>query len=146
MLEGLLRRLEVATKISHQVAWEYAIQTSSLPLFIRERIISQLQYGENAKGEIMGIYSFATEQISGGKKKAGTPYTLEDTGFFYSTIEVFPNYSYISIFANGQKLNKNLIDVYGIEVIELNKKHMEELQSFFLKEYLSYARNTLQVD
>lgn len=29
------------------------------------------------------VYSSLTEVISGGKKKAGTPYTLEDTGDFY---------------------------------------------------------------
>lgn len=49
---------------------------------------SQLKRGVGADGEIIGRYSIATQSITGGRKKAGSPYTLKDTGFYYDSGEV----------------------------------------------------------
>ena len=35
-----------------------------------------------------GVYSATTEYLSKGRKKAGTPYTLFDTGEFFKSFEV----------------------------------------------------------
>lgn len=47
--------------------------------------LQRQQWGEGAdyKGRIIGFYKPATEELSGGIKKAGTPWTLDNTGDFW---------------------------------------------------------------
>ena len=44
--------------------------------------------GVDSDGNIIGTYSFATEQITDGEKKAGEPYTLLDTGKYHESFRV----------------------------------------------------------
>lgn len=43
---------------------------------------SQWDKGEDRDGQILGVYSRATEILSGGAKKEGEPFNLKDTGAF----------------------------------------------------------------
>ncbi len=51
----------------------------------------QWQKGQDSKGKIIGTYSQKTEEITGGRKQAGTPYTLFDTGDFYDKTGILVN-------------------------------------------------------
>jgi hypothetical protein len=50
----------------------------------------QWKKGLDAHGVILGLYSMGTEAIN-PNKKAGTPFTLFDTGDFYEQTHVFGN-------------------------------------------------------
>ncbi len=49
----------------------------------------QWEKGENQEGQIIGYYKKLTEILSGGRKKEGEPYTLEDTGAFYKNLLIY---------------------------------------------------------
>jgi len=44
--------------------------------------------GVDEDGDLLGVYSFTTEILSKGRKKAGTHYTFLDTGQFYQSIYI----------------------------------------------------------
>lgn len=79
---------------------------------------SQLKRGLNKDGDIIGLYSIATERYSGGKKKAGTPYTLKDTGFYYDSHEVIAALDGFTIVADS-KTNKK-VDFLKVHNIDAN--------------------------
>lgn len=49
----------------------------------------QWKRGEDFEGNILGVYSRETELISNGRKKAGEPFNLFDTGDFYRNTKLF---------------------------------------------------------
>tara|TARA_R100001443_G_C3305627_1_gene166425 strand:- start:14 stop:505 length:492 start_codon:yes stop_codon:yes gene_type:complete len=73
-----------------------------------------------------GVYSATTEYLSGGRKKAGTPYTLFDTGEFFNSFEVMYEGDGILIDADPIKKNSsgaidtNLFEEYGEKILGLN--------------------------
>jgi hypothetical protein len=73
-----------------------------------------------------GVYSATTEYLSGGRKKAGTPYTLFDTGEFFKSFEVMYEDDGILIDADPIKKNSsggidtNLFEEYGEKILGLN--------------------------
>jgi len=146
MLEGLTQMLGRAKTVNNNDAWDYAFKNNySISNKIKEWILEQLDKGKDANNEIIGTYSFATERISNGRKKYNDPYNLKDTGKFRASIVVVPGKLKIDIFANGQKRGKNLIDEYGVEIIELMESNLEKLREIILKEYQNYAWNVLQL-
>jgi hypothetical protein len=141
---GLIKKLDRISKLTEQEVWNYAVQSEQIKRNIIKWVNDQLDAGLNADDKIIGIYTLATQKISKGRKKAGTPYNLEDTGMFRESIGVIPNEQYIAIVANGQKLDENILDKYSIRVIELNEKHLNLLRAFILNEYQIYVRHLLQ--
>lgn len=80
--------LEKALIIDEGQAWIEAI-TPSLQRQILEEWIKGDQLfnkGVDEDGDVLGFYTKTTEKLSGGRKKAGTRYTLFDTGQFYRSI------------------------------------------------------------
>ncbi len=59
--------------------------------------------GTDIDGNVIGYYSYVTELISKGKKQEGTPYTLNDTGYFYDSFKIDVFNDYIVIDADGAK-------------------------------------------
>jgi len=86
-----------------------ALVTEGLPT-------SQLKQGIGADGNIIGLYSLATEFITGGQKKAGTPFTLKDTGFYYDSHEVVAFIGGFTIVADPVTIYEgNFLDRLGID-------------------------------
>lgn len=140
-VKGLLTR---AKALNERDAWNYAVTNNfAISNKIKDWLIEQLDDGYNGKGEIIGIYSFATEIISKGRKKAGDFYDLNDKGIFRASIVVVPKLFVISVFANGKKADEDIIQKYGVEVIQLMKKNKVKLKEIILNEYLKYIRKTL---
>ena len=146
MLEFIVNRLRIATELSEVNAWRYATSSKVVQTKIREWILKQLDEGIDADEKIIGIYTYATEQLSAGRKKAGDPYDLDDTGLFRSTIGSYATDEMIIVVANGQKLGENIIDKYTVRIIELTKENTALLKDFILNEYLIYIRNVLQIN
>jgi len=100
-------------------------------------------------GERLGFYSFATEHLSGGRKKQGEPINLNDTGAFWESWKVFINGSQIEIDAdpikeNPNKKDTNLFEQYGIDVLGLTEKNLQVLIDEAFKQYIEwYQRNIL---
>lgn len=74
-----------------------------------------------------GVYSALTETISGGKKKAGDPYTLEDTGAFYKSFKITPEKTAIVIDANPTKETTDLFKEYGENILGLTDENLQLL-------------------
>jgi hypothetical protein len=106
---------------------------------------SQLfEQGVNSLGRIIGTYSPATESISRGRKRAGQPYTLLDTGEFYDSFEIVnvqPNY--FTIWADGNKEDENLFEKYGNEILGLTEQSIERLTQMILPEIIFLTKKQI---
>jgi hypothetical protein len=144
MLDGIKSMLQRASTLNLNDAWQYAVLNNyHISNKIKEWIIEQLEDGVNEDGQIIGTYSFATEIITNGRKRAGEPYDLNDTGFFRGSIIIVPSTVQINVYANGQKQNENILDKYSLKVIGLIEENKEKLKEIILTEFLKYAQNTL---
>lgn len=99
--------------------------------------------GINALGKILGVYSYATEFLSGGRKRAGDPYTLNDTGEFWDSFSVQVFQGHITIDADGQKDDKNLLDEYGIDILGLTDENLQLLINEAKQYYIEYYKSIL---
>lgn len=57
----------------------------------------QLSKGRDINNRTVGFYSYATQKITRGRKKAGTPFTAQDTGAFFRGF-------YLEVFEDGFRL------------------------------------------
>ena len=98
--------------------------------------------GIDAKGNILGTYSIATEKIN-PLKVAGTPYTLEDSGEFFQsiTIQIFRDYFLIN--GDGDKDNVNLFDKFGDDILGLTPENLDKLKILLTENAVNYARKIL---
>jgi hypothetical protein len=142
---------EYATRIKNQKGQE----DKTFKLVLDNKLIKELiiflntddQLGDdriNSLGEQLGFYSFVTEQLSGGKKKAGEPFNLRDTGDFWESWRVFIGSGNIIIDADPNKEDTNLFDEYGIDVLGLTDMNLQVLIDEALEQYIFwYQRNIL---
>lgn len=101
--------------------------------------------GVDGKGEVIGYYSYATELITKGRKRQGDPYTLEDTGAFYASMEVEITDSLLYVTGNGRKGNDNLYTKYGDYITTLTDGNVEKLKEIINQKIIDYVRKVLQV-
>lgn len=104
--------------------------------------------GEDSLGNLLPTYSRVTELISGGKKKAGTPFTLKDTGDFYKTFFVTVNSNGdFDINANTLKADNGQItdleDIASPFIIGLSNESKEKLSRFLVSIIQELTRKTL---
>lgn len=97
----------------------------------------QLRVGLQANGLSLPSYSFATQIISGGQKRAGTPYTLFDTGEFYRSFDLLVTGAFLQINADTQKPDKDLQE-YG-ELLGLT----EQSRAVLIEDVIPVMRATL---
>ena len=89
----------------------------------------QLDIGIDGDGDIIGVYSVATEMITEGEKKAGDKFNLLDTGEFRNSIKTRvikdTNGYGIGIDADPEKEGgDNLFDLYGERIINLTNDNL----------------------
>lgn len=98
--------------------------------------------GTDINGKVIGRYTVNTEIMSGGEKRAGTPYTLKDTGDFYNSWVVKVTPDYIEIDADGQK---EFIDwgADSIGAVGLSDDNMKSLFLFLIPTLISIFRRGL---
>lgn len=93
---------------------------------------------QDVYGKAIGFYSKATEEISGGRKQEGTPFTLYDEGVFLPTIYARVDNDSIFFGATDPKLDDiftNLLsrDIFGLRDEDLEKVIAEKFSPFFLE-------------
>ena len=101
--------------------------------------------GVDTDGNIIGTYSFATELITDGEKKAGEPFDLKDTGKFHESFRVDVTTGGITITSDPIKVDPvegtiNLFDKLDNHKIEgLTDENLQALidfsREFFINDY-----------
>lgn len=105
--------------------------------------------GVDSDGNIIGTYSFATEFMSNGLKKAGEPFTLHDTGQFYNSFRVVVRKGEITITADPMKTNaqggtENIYEKFGNFRIEgLTEENLEAVRKFCVEYYQKWFRKNV---
>lgn len=125
-------------------AWLYAMddetQNEILSLIKIDQLLSQ---GIDKDGDVIGLYSEATEAIN-PEKVAGTPYTLFDTGEFYNSMTVDVYNDSIVINADPVKSPEdNLFELYGTGIIGLTEENVGKLRELVKKKYIEYYKKSL---
>ena len=98
----------------------------------------QLFEGKNTKGDIIGVYSKATEEFYGGReqgKYAGDPYNFKDTGDLFKAFEIDFHDGKLNIFSTDSKvpLLKQKYEKGGGKLFGLTVEHEEELNYDLIK-------------
>jgi len=101
--------------------------------------------GIDETGKVIGYYSRKTEQLD-SRKKAGSHYTMNDTGDFINSIVAEVSADLFTINADGQKPFVNLFDKYGDGIIGLTSDNLENLKILLTEKFIQYARRILQLD
>jgi len=83
--------------------------------------------GIDAEGQSLGIYQPFTIAIKREKGQPVNRVTLKDTGDFYKTWDVRVENGDIIIEADGDKDDKNLMDVYGEDIVGLTQENLQIL-------------------
>lgn len=149
-LGQLLKRVKV---LKDAIAWIKAIDTKEKQLIIKA-IHEQLQGSIDEDGKELfsrktqrGYYSEMTEQITRGKKKAGDPYNLEDTGDFYRSMFVEVALDSFIVDGNAQKSPKdNLFVDFGDGIVGLTPLNLDKLVKRLTIKYIEYVREILQIN
>lgn len=109
-------------------------------------VIEQLdKKGVNELDQVIGLYSRRTEEID-PRKKAGTPYTLNDTSAFINSIAVQVGNDFFTVNGNGQKSNTNLFERYGDGIIGLTPDNLAIVKEMLKDKFINYVRKSLQVN
>lgn len=109
-------------------------------------VIEQLdKKGVNELDQVIGLYSRRTEEID-PRKKAGTPYTLNDTSAFINSIAVQVGNDFFTVNGNGQKSNTNLFEKYGDGIIGLTPDNLAIVKEMLKDKFIEYVRESLQVN
>ena len=91
--------------------------------------------GIDSEGNVIGFYSEATEAIN-PEKKAGTPFTLRDSGQFYESYDIFVTENEIILDAErdfpdaGAGEPQDIIAKFGIDIIGLTDENHNKTIDF----------------
>lgn len=91
-----------------------------------------------------GVYSKTTELLSGGKKKAGTPYDLNDTGDFLKGFFLKIEQDRV-LFSSKDKKTQLLIEDFG-DIFGLTEEDLKAvIQKKILPFFISNIRENLRI-
>ena len=106
--------------------------------------------GVDEDDKLLGVYSITTQILSGGRKKAGSHYTLFDTGQFYRSIftRVLSESLFIDAdFAEMPDQNWwNENNLNEEKILGLTDENLEKFKTEIAKGYLEYTRRILGID
>ena len=134
-------QLRKVNLLSERVFWRKAFSDPAfrnyiLDLIRNDQLFSQ---GIDSDGDIIGYYSEWTEMMN-PDKRAGTPYTLKDTGEFYESMIIYIYDNLIEIDADPIKKNDkgeetNLFFEYGENIIGLTDENTEKVALILADKY-----------
>lgn len=108
-------------------------------LIVRMNTVDQIEVeGIDTEGNIIGIYSFATEFITQGRKQEGEPFDLKDTGEFLASWVVTVRTAEIIIQTNPFKIDPiggtiNLFEkLNNFKIVGLTDENQEKFNEFAL--------------
>jgi len=132
--------------LSDSVAWVEAHTPQLRSKIVKEWIQEdQLKGGGiDSEGQVIGFYSEATEFISRGRKSAGDPYDLDDTGSFYRSMFVRVLIDRIEIEFNSGKMDDQLW--WDDNIVNLTDENLQKYIDEIKENYGKYVRKILGVD
>lgn len=122
-------------------------------LIIKFNTRDQIQVqGIDTEGNIIGVYSFATEVITGGRKQEGEPFDLTDTGAFIDSWKVNVGTGEILILTNPKKYDPILettIDLFekldNFKIVGLTDENQSKFNEFAKRLFINdYKRRFIQ--
>jgi hypothetical protein len=138
--------VERFTKLNEVDAWIQSFDADLEDEIWKLIVIEQLdKKGIDDQGDIIGVYSRKTEEID-PRKKAGTPYTLNDTSAFINSLAVQVGNDFFTTNANGQKDNTDLFKKYGDGIIGLTPDNLTIVKEMLKDKFIEYVREILQVN
>jgi hypothetical protein len=138
-------RMRKALILQEAIAWIEANNQSVLDEIIKMIQEDQLKgSGVDSEGAVIGYYSPATEMLSMGRKRAGDPYTLEDTGEFFRSMYVTVLMD--SIVINGDYGKMQDQDWWRNEILGLTDENLEKYSEKIREGFIKYARKVLEID
>jgi hypothetical protein len=90
---------------------------------------SQWDEGKDGDGNLLGLYSKATEILSFGRKKAGTPYNIFETGETRRNLYLFPEKKGDSLLFNFDTKSAampDLLQLIGNRLLGLAPKNQDK--------------------
>jgi hypothetical protein len=141
----LYRVVKALAQLDEDLVWLDTVDSDEFKAQFVAWIHEQLQEGEDGDGEIMGLYSAATEAIN-PEKIEGTPYTLKDTGDFYNSMFLVAMVDELILEADADKDDDvNLYEEYGNAITKLNDENFQLLKERLKEGYKAYIRRLLSV-
>jgi hypothetical protein len=144
-------QLRKVNLLSERVFWRTAFNDPSFTNYILDLIRNDQLFtkGIDETGEIIGYYSEWTEMMN-PEKKAGTPYTLKDTGAFYESMIIYIYDNLIEIDADPIKKNEkgeetNLFYEYGEGIVGLTDENMEKVTTILADKYRQQIIQVLSI-
>lgn len=144
-IEQQLQRIRL---LSENKAWFDTFTTATKNEILNWVKIDQLtNEGVDKFGNIIGFYSFATQLITDGRKRAGDPFDLNDSGEFYRSMFISVFLDSIVIDAGSQtyaEMQKQ--DWFSNSILGLTDENFEKLKSKVLESYQKHIREVLQIN
>jgi hypothetical protein len=127
------------------MAWMESNSTAVTNEVIRMIQQDQLKRsGVDENNVVIGLYSEVTDMITQGRKEAGTPYTLEDTGVFFRSMYV--KVLMDSIIIDGDYAKMQDQDWWRNEILGLTDENLDKYSEKIKEGFIRYARKILEVD
>ena len=101
------------------------------------------EHGVNKFDQIIGLYSPETEAIN-PTKRAGTPFTLKDTGAFYQSMFITVLKDSILINADASIMQDQ--SWWNVDILGLNEQNLEIYAQQIKMKYIKYARKVLGIN
>lgn len=137
-----------ARLLSASVAWLESLDPATRRFIIemiqRDQLTAE---GVDEDGDVLGLYSRATELLSGGKKKEGDPYNLNDSGAFYRSMRIIVSPDSMLIDGDTEKMEGEpwwvINNISAEKVLGLTDENQTRLALRLEKQYIEYVKKTL---
>lgn len=146
------QQLRKVNLLSERLFWRKAFADPSFKTYILDLIREDQLFskGIDSDGDIIGLYSEWTEMMN-PDKKAGTPYTLKDTGAFYESMIIYIYDNAIEIDADPIKKDEkgketNLFYEYGENIVGLTEENLEKVGLILADKYRAEIIQALSIN
>ena len=137
--------LKKAVLLDDSIAWIDAhsdeVKEKILNLIRDEQLMEE---GVDANNDIIGTYSYLTEVLSGGRKRMGDPYNLNDTGAFFRSMFIKVLSDSILIDADSAKMEDQ--NWWSVDILGLTEENLDIYATMVKENFILYARRVLDLD
>lgn len=137
--------LKKAVLLDDSIAWIDAhsdeVKEEILNLIRDEQLMEE---GVDANNDIIGTYSYLTEVLSGGRKRMGDPYNLNDTGAFFRSMFIKVLSDSILIDADSAKMEDQ--NWWSVDILGLTEENLDIYAKMVKENFILYARRVLELD
>lgn len=137
--------LKKAVLLDDSIAWIDAhsdeVKEEILNLIRDEQLMEE---GVDANNDIIGTYSYLTEVLSGGRKRMGDPYNLNDTGAFFRSMFIKVLSDSILIDADSAKMEDQ--NWWSVDILGLTEENLDTYAKMVKENFILYARRVLELD